>query len=125
MCMSINKKIREVVKMKYGGKCAYCGTDLVKGWHIDHIEPIIRNWWEGTCNKPENENESNYNPSCASCNIQKGSLTIEQFRDKISQFVKSLNLYSNQYKFSKKYNLIKETESNVVFYFELNQTTEA
>ena len=33
------KKIeRELIFNKYNGKCAYCGCELKKGWHIDHIE---------------------------------------------------------------------------------------
>lgn len=111
-------KDRELVFNKYGGKCAYCGCDLTKGWHVDHIEPIVRNWVDGSCEKPENENLQNYNPSCPSCNIQKNSYTLEQFRENIKQFVNSLNQYSTQYKFAKKYGLIKETEVDVKFYFE-------
>ena len=114
----MNKKTRDLVKSKYNNKCAYCGCELQKGWHIDHIEPIVRNWKNGTCEKPENENLENYNPSCASCNIQKNSYTLEQFRENIKQFVNSLNKYSTQYKFAKKYGLISENEIEVKFYFE-------
>ena len=124
----MNKKDRQLVFDKFGGKCAYCGCDLKKGWHIDHIEPIVRDSiWNmqkgkfehtGTCRKPENENIENYHPSCASCNIQKNSYSIEQFRANIKQFVNSLNQYSTQYKFAKRYGLIEETNMNVKFYFE-------
>ena len=114
----MNKKTRDLVKSKYNNKCAYCGCELQKGWHIDHIEPIVRNWLNGTCEKPENENLENYNPSCASCNIQKNSYTLEQFRKNIKQFVSSLNQYSTQYKFVKKYGLVSETDIEVKFYFE-------
>ena len=114
----MNKKTRDLVKSKYNNKCAYCGCELKKGWHVDHLEPIVRNWLNGTCEKPENENLENYNPSCASCNIQKNSYTLEQFRENIKQFVNSLNQYSTQYKFAKKYGLVKETEIEVKFYFE-------
>ena len=114
----MNKKERELIFNKYNGKCAYCGCELRKGWHVDHLEPIVRNWWNGTCEKPENENLENYNPSCASCNIQKNSYTLEQFRNNIKQFVSSLNQYSTQYKFAKKYGLISENDVEVKFYFE-------
>ena len=114
----MNKKTRDLVKSKYNNKCAYCGCNLQKGWHIDHLEPIVRNWKNGTCEKPENEKLENYNPSCPSCNIQKNSYTLEQFRENIKQFVNSLNKYSTQYKFAKKYGLISENEIEVKFYFE-------
>ena len=114
----MTKKERELIFNKYNGKCAYCGCELKKGFHVDHIEPIVRNWLNGTCEKPENENLENYNPSCPSCNIQKNSYTLEQFRENIKQFVNSLNQYSTQYKFAKKYGLVSETDIEVKFYFE-------
>lgn len=114
----MKKAEREIVRMKFGGKCAYCGCELTKSFHVDHIEPIVRNWWNGTCNKPQNENEANYNPSCASCNTMKSSHSLDEFRRIIGQFTNSLNLYSTQYKFAKRYGLVQETEKEVVFYFE-------
>ncbi len=124
----MTKKDREIIFDKYGGKCAYCGCDLVKGWHADHIDPVVRDFkWDrssgrykqtGTCQNPENDVLENYNPSCASCNIQKNSFTLEQFRKNIEQFVSSLNDYSTQYKFAKRYGLVIETGIDVKFYFE-------
>ncbi len=113
-----SKQIRENIKNKYGGKCAYCGCDLPKSWHIDHIKPIVRNLKGNGCERPENHNVENLNPSCPSCNIVKGSLSLESFRKKISGFVTSLNRDSTQYKFAKRYGLIKETNKEVKFYFE-------
>ena len=122
----MKKTDREFIFNKYDGKCAYCGCKLGKGWHADHIKPIVRDFiynkqrfeTNGNCVNPENENLQNYNPSCPSCNIQKNSYTLEQFRDNIKQFVNSLNQYSTQYKFAKKYGLVAETDIEVKFYFE-------
>ncbi|WP_374440580.1 HNH endonuclease signature motif containing protein [Epilithonimonas sp.] len=126
--MGISKKNRDILFQKYGGKCAYCGCDLQKGWHADHIEAVIRNshynpkthrWeFDGTYVNPEKNHIDNMNPSCASCNINKHQLTIEQFRDLIQNFVSSLNEYTVQYKIAKRYGLIQETEKKVRFYFE-------
>lgn len=124
----MTKKDREIIFNKYNCKCSYCGCDLQKGWHADHIEPIVRDSIynkdkqrfesNGICRNPENETLSNYNPSCASCNIQKNSYQLEQFRENIKQFINSLNQYSTQYKFAKKYGLVQETGVDVKFYFE-------
>lgn len=124
----MNKK-RKAIWDKTGGLCWYCGCDLpVKGWHADHIEAIVRNhkWdrdkrefvFDGSCERPENDTEANKVPSCASCNIQKGSLTVEGFRAKISGFINSLNSYHTQYVVAKRYGLLQETELTVTFWFE-------
>jgi 5-methylcytosine-specific restriction endonuclease McrA len=128
------KTDRQIIFDKFGGKCAYCGCELQKGWHVDHIQPIVRDFkyskyksrfeHTGSCRNPENENLDNYNPSCASCNIQKNSFTLEQFRNNIKQFVNSLNQYSTQYKFAKRYGLITENNVDVIFYFETFKTNE-
>lgn len=104
---------------KFGGRCAYCGDVLAKGWHVDHIEPIVRDITNPTeCEFPERDCIENYNPSCASCNRMKGSACLEEFRRIIGQFINSMNQYHTQYKFAKRYGLITETRNPVVFYFE-------
>lgn len=120
------KKTRELVFEKYNGRCAYCGCELKKGWHVDEIEPVRRNWdlkngkrvFSGTCEHPERFNIENQNPACASCNINKHSMSLEDFRNLISGFMKHLNEVSTQYKIAKRYGLISETNVDVVFYFE-------
>ena len=115
---------RQQIWNKSGGKCWYCGCDLPeKGWHADHFEPIHRNWWEDATGRvsrkhPERDIEANKVPCCASCNIQKGSLPLEQFRDKIAHFVYSLNNYHTQYAVAKRYGLVQDFEKSVVFWFE-------
>lgn len=121
----MTKKQRLELFNKYGGKCAYCGCDLPERWHADHIKPVVRNpkYFQerdglGAFQKPENNTVENMNPSCPACNILKGSGTIESLRMNIENFVNSLNNYHNQYKFAKRYGLVKETNNRAVFYFE-------
>ncbi|VXB83319.1 HNH endonuclease [Exiguobacterium sp. 8H] len=114
----MNKKRRAIFE-KSGGRCWYCGCRLEeKGWHADHFEPIRRNWTDGTCIHPELDTEENKVPACGSCNIQKGSLSLESFRNKISGFINSLNQYHSQYAVAKRYGLIEEQTTDVVFWFE-------
>jgi len=132
--MALSKKQRQRIFDKFGGKCSYCGCDLKKGWHVDHAEPLMRisNWdrdkgkfvQTGECQNPEREIEDNYMPACASCNIAKSTLNIEDFRAFITRFIESLNKYSVQYKIAKRYGLIKETGIKLKFYFETLQQTE-
>jgi len=119
---------REIIRMKFNNKCAYCGCELQKGWHVDELYPVIRNYkWnkdktryihDGTYMNPKNLNIDNQMPSCPSCNINKHSMTLEDFRHLIENFIISLNRDSTQYKIAKRYGLIKEEIKPVVFYFE-------
>jgi hypothetical protein len=140
----MKKADRQKVYDKYGGKCAYCGCDLVNGWHVDELLPVVRGWKYQRDDKgrvmvndkgkdiktsymefPERLHIDNQMPACASCNIQKHSQSLEGFRQNISGFINSLNKYHNQYKFAKRYGLVEETGKTVVFYFEtLNPNTQ-
>jgi hypothetical protein len=115
----MKKQDRQIVFDKYGGKCAYCGTPLVKGWHVDHILPVVRHLDDPKkLYYPDRHCAENYNPACASCNIMKSSGSIEDLRQTIAKFINSLNEYSTQYKFAKRYGLVQETRIDVKFYFE-------
>jgi hypothetical protein len=98
---------------------------------VDEVEPIRRNWetvqnkttgmyYNKTtdCLHPERLVIENQNPACVSCNINKHSMSLEEFRESIKQFIQSLNLYSTQYKIAKRYGLISENDIEVKFYFE-------
>lgn len=134
----MTKKDRQIVFDKYDGHCAYCGCILEKGWHVDHLEPCRRivstemveqpegvypryKWVDKLAgySNPDANHIDNYMPSCPSCNINKHSDTIEGFRMLIQGFKKHLNEISTQYKISKRYGLVTETDKPVIFYFEL------
>jgi len=130
--MSEKTSKRQQIFEKFGGKCAYCGCELQKGWHVDEIEPIRRNWkyvkdangYETKkvytdCLHPERLTIENQNPACPSCNINKHSESLEQFRKNIAGYMKHLNEVSTQYKIAKRYGLVKETDIEVKFYFEM------
>ncbi len=147
----MKKSAREIIRMKFNNKCAYCGCELTKGWHVDEIEPCqrkqkwvsahwddktkpicdnedynnpkYRKWIEGKMvsdgyDHPERLHVDNQYPACASCNINKHSMSLEQFRQSISGFMKHLNEINTQYKIAKRYGLIQETGNEVKFYFE-------
>lgn len=131
------KESRELIFNKYGGKCAYCGEELQRGWHVDELKPVRRQYTEDYCYEkrkhirkitrlthPERMHIDNQMPACASCNINKHSDSLEEFRKLIQGFMKHLNEVNTQYKIAKRYGLIQETVKPVVFYFEkFNPTT--
>lgn len=154
----MKKADRQRVFDKFGGKCAYCGCELTKGWHVDELQPCRRKYrWEKghfregktiltiqEANRlsesemaqrgikwiapryvfdgyehPERLHVDNQMPACASCNINKHSMSLEQFRQLIAGFIKHLNGVNTQYKIAKRYGLVQETGNEVKFYFEM------
>lgn len=79
--MYISKKDRGLIKMKFGGKCAYTGTDLKDDWQVEHVKPLVRNWWTNTAMFPEAHKLENMVPVQKIVNHYKGSLDLETFRN--------------------------------------------
>lgn len=115
------KAERRSIYEKSNGHCWYCGTKLgERGWHIDHVEPVVRNHVTGEPLYPERDCFENKVPACASCNINKHSMPLESWREIIKGYVKSLNRDSTQYRLAKRFGLIEEKEIEVKFWFEEN-----
>ncbi|MGY0151840.1 HNH endonuclease [Edwardsiella tarda] len=136
---TITKKQRAELRMKFGGRCAYCGCELPdKGWHADHVEPALRKW-EFVKNKtsgvlqtastgefwrPENDTLENLFPSCASCNLFKATFSIELFREQIAEQVKRARSRSVNFRTAERFGLIKVIDRPVIFWFEQYQEGE-
>lgn len=126
----MTKKERQIVYEKYGGKCAYCGCELQKGWNVDHIEPHWHTWSEHAVKLIEQASNGrtkikkgansieNYNPACPRCNKWKSTYSVEQFREEIAAQIKRLKRDNSQFRMALDYRLIEETTKPVVFYFE-------
>ena len=76
----MKKSDRELIRQKFGGRCAYSGTILEDDWQIDHIKPIIRNWYDGTVTFKENDCLGNMVPVQKAINHYKHSLRLDEFR---------------------------------------------
>lgn len=113
---SISKNIRHQVYEKYDGHCAYCGCKLeYKDMQIDHIESV---YLAGCLNKEVNDSIENYMPTCRMCNYYKGTATIEQFRNRLSDMLMRNVRLPFDYRLALKYGLIKENIKPIKFYFE-------
>ena len=131
--MKLSKKQREELRMKFGGKCAYCGCELPeKGWHADHIEPIYRGRdfdrqvtddgkLEFTSRVDERESldvVENMTPACKQCNLFKGGHSLEDFREQVAQQVARARLYSVNFRTAERFGQIQVSTSPIVFWFE-------
>ncbi|AOX11924.1 HNH endonuclease [Pseudomonas putida JB] len=116
--MRLKKAEREQVRLKYGGRCAYCGNDLGERWHADHLAPVIRLPDDRVAEQLQNHNLANMMPACAPCNLSKSRMQLEDWRRWLAGHVNSLNQYHPIYRLAKAYGLIAETGAEVVFHFE-------
>ena len=119
----MNKKKRQLVYEKFGGRCAYCGREIAyKDMQVDHKVPLFRNDTDEQLAeagiKRGTEELDNLMPSCRRCNFRKGTLTIDQFRLELYNQCKRV-LERFQVKQSIDYGLMHITLHPVVFYFEL------
>ena len=124
--MRISKAQRATLHGMFGGKCAYCGDPLGTRWHADHFEPVerklaVRNGRLSSTDemyRPERDCIENLMPACAPCNISKATLSIEHWRSWLIGHVAALNAHNTPYRLARKYGLIQETGTPVVFHFE-------
>ncbi len=120
----MNKKKRQLVYDKFGGRCAYCGREIAyKDMQVDHKDPLFRNDTDEQLAKAGikrgTDDLDNLMPSCRRCNFRKGTLTIDQFRLELYNQCKRVLERNFQVKQSIDYGLMHITLHPVVFYFEL------
>jgi 5-methylcytosine-specific restriction endonuclease McrA len=119
--MKLTKAKREQVRLKYQGRCAYCGHMLPERWHADHIEPVVRNDWlkaPRAPDWPERDTIHNLNPACPPCNIDKHSLSLEDWRQMIQRSNDVLLRDVSTFRRAVRYGLVSLASGPVVFYFE-------
>ncbi|KIU31179.1 HNH endonuclease [Atlantibacter hermannii] len=138
--MKLNKTQRAELRMKFGGRCAYCGCELPeKGWHADHVEAVYRKLeideqarqqgkWKlkqtGDVFRPQHDTLSNLFPSCAPCNLFKSVFDVEEFRRQISfQAGRALKTSVN-FRTAERFGLVVVIDKPVVFWFEKYQSEE-
>lgn len=127
----MNKKDREIVFDKYGGKCALCGCDLKDGWRIWDIIPIQTVVTESGSMEKINTDMNNLIPACNGCGSvriknESGKMDLEKFRKEIVEmylFARNDAMYSSSIRRAIKFGLLIDTFKPVVFYFENQKLT--
>ncbi|EJC3639237.1 HNH endonuclease [Salmonella enterica] len=132
--MALTRKQRERLRMKFGGRCAYCGCELPeKGWHAAHVQAVLRKSERcmkaaekgifrlkstGDVFRPEADCPENIFPSCAPCNLLKTTYSLEMFRKQVSQQVERGRRSSVNFRTAERFGLISVVNKPVVFWFE-------
>lgn len=106
---SISKKLREEIRAKFGGRCAYCGCDVSQKMQVDHVIPLESGGLDEA---------RNMFPACPACNNFKYTMSVETFRSELKLQVERAIQYSVNYRMAKKHGLVVETCKSVVFYYE-------
>lgn len=118
--MKLTKAQRETLRSRFDGLCAYCGQPLGDRWHADHFESVRRNFWkkDGSMERPENDCIDNLMPACPPCNIDKHSMSLEEWRKKLQRACEVLSAHQPTYRHAVRYGLVQETGTRIVFHFE-------
>lgn len=135
--MALTKKQRAELRMKFGGRCAYCGCELPeKGWHADHVQPVARISEQdmkaaekgifklkatGEVRNIYADTLENQYPACAPCYLFKTSYSLEMFRKQISLQVERGRKSSVNFRTAERFGLVEVVEKPVVFWFEKYQ----
>lgn len=113
--MKIN---RDLIRNKFGGKCAYCGNELSNIWHADHLIPIMRGYGEnGGYGNTYADSVFNLMPACPPCNIDKATFSIEEWRKLLSTKLDALRKYTSNYRVALRFGLVTEQPKTITFYF--------
>ena len=119
------KPQRDALRQKFGGKCAYCGGELGKTMHADHMEPVRRvhpSPWNDLeavkLMKPERNTVGNMMPACAPCNIHKGGYPLEAWRAYIQRSAEIVRKQTSTFRAGERFGVIAVNEAPIVFHFE-------
>jgi 5-methylcytosine-specific restriction endonuclease McrA len=130
----MRKETRIEVWNKYDNKCAYCGKDLeYKEMQVDHIWPQFLKHWLKTSGMLQKYNKDypfdlekledvndiiNLFPACRSCNYDKRSQNIGEWKESVKDKIRILRKGFN-FKFMERYEIINVYEDKEVkFYYE-------
>lgn len=102
---AIPKHIRDEVRQKFGGCCAYCGMTLRKSFHVDHVIPVASGGIDDI---------ANYFPACGKCNAFKSDWSLERFRQEIENQV----LTHLRFAIAVKFDTVTIQPKKIEFHFE-------
>jgi len=131
--MKLSREQRATIHGMFGGRCAYCGSELTDKWHVDHVEAVWRASKyvtdkktgygkvvsAGYCHRPDNQREDNLFPACVPCNIDKGVESIEDWRSWLQdRMIESMRKHIPNFRHAERFGRITVNAEPIVFWFE-------
>lgn len=130
--MKLTRSQRSELREMFGGRCAYCGAELGLRWCADHVRPIHRRSKPvraadgtyrfvatGKSRRPKHDTIGNLLPACSPCNVHKGPLSLEAWRQVLADSLGILARNYSTYRAAKRFGMLTETAPTpIVFYFE-------
>lgn len=124
----MSKIDRKAVLAKTGGRCAYCGCELIK-FQVDHVIPQANFQWHILNNfripdflkhlRLEDVNHpDNLFAACPSCNNYKRTLNLESFRKEVEAQPNRIKENNCMVRLAERFGLVELKQKPVVFYFE-------
>ena len=119
----MKKSIRKLVYNKFGGSCAYCGTDITfKQMTVDHVVPKRRSdtkeQVEAMGLEKGTDDIDNFFPACKSCNSTKSVYSVEKFRQRLIDDVVRLRRDSSKFRVLERFGIVKQIKTELEFNFE-------
>ena len=109
----LSRAAREAVHAMYGGRCAYCGTEIAYGdMQVDHRE-ALRSGGE--------DSATNMLPACGSCNHYKRGNSLEGWRKMLEAIPSTLERDSYTYRQGLRFGLVEPRPRKIVFWFESHE----
>lgn len=117
---AIPKKTRISLFEKYNHRCAYCGCELeYKDMQVDHVASVYANTdINNLMTEKEMYSDDNLLPACRQCNFYKSTMSVEEFRKRLSTTLIDNLRKDFNYRLALKHGLIKEDIKEVKFYYE-------
>jgi len=122
------KAQREALRAKFDGRCAYCGGEIGRVMHADHMDPCIRittDQWsrplpaeDRRMVKPERNTVANMMPACAPCNLHKGGYPLEDWRALLQRSAEIVRRQTSTFRAGERFGVIVVSDARVLFYFE-------
>lgn len=76
----MNKKLREQIRQKYNGLCAYTGKPLDEKWQVDHVRPKTSWHWKQSSTFDKVDSIENLMPAIRIVNHYKRDHSADSFR---------------------------------------------